>query len=77
MEKSDELLTTLSLLGCNSVCLYMCRLLQITRQERLKTDLTTLLALCEKADNDIRSCLNTLQVFFFDFYLFPVKCMLM
>jgi len=28
----------------------------------VKTDLTTLLALCEKADNDIRSCLNTLQV---------------
>jgi len=36
--------------------------IQITRQESLKTDLTTLLALCEKADNDIRSCLNTLQV---------------
>jgi len=35
---------------------------QITRQEAVKTDLTTLLALCEKADNDIRSCLNTLQV---------------
>lgn len=28
----------------------------------MKTDTNTLLALCEKTDNDIRSCLNTLQV---------------
>jgi len=50
----------------------MLRLLQfnqITRRESLKTDLTTLLALCEKADNDIRSCLNTLQVFLFYFLI--------
>ena len=35
---------------------------QITKKEQLKADMTSLLALCEKADNDIRSCLNTLQV---------------
>ena len=39
-----------------------CLIFQIAREERLKTDLTTLLALCEKTDNDIRSCVNTLQV---------------
>ncbi|CAH1793925.1 unnamed protein product [Owenia fusiformis] len=37
------------------------RLLEISRKERLKTDQTTLLALCTKMENDIRSCLNTLQ----------------
>ena len=37
-------------------------LFQVIRQEHLKSDMTTLLALCEKTDNDIRSCLNTLQV---------------
>ncbi|KAK2151412.1 hypothetical protein LSH36_364g03016 [Paralvinella palmiformis] len=37
------------------------RLLEISRLEQIRTDLSTLLALCEKADNDIRSCLNTLQ----------------
>lgn len=36
---------------------------QVSRNELLKTDMTTLLALCEKAENDIRSCLNTLQVY--------------
>ena len=36
--------------------------LQIARQESVNTDLTTLSSLCEKTDNDIRSCLNTLQV---------------
>jgi len=35
---------------------------QIVKMEKLRSDLSTLLALCEKADNDIRSCLNTLQV---------------
>ncbi|KAK2187311.1 hypothetical protein NP493_170g04032 [Ridgeia piscesae] len=37
------------------------RLLEIVKMEKLRSDLSTLLALCEKADNDIRSCLNTLQ----------------
>jgi chromosome transmission fidelity protein 18 len=31
--------------------------------EQLKTDLSALLALCKKTDNDIRSCLSTLQFF--------------
>ncbi|XP_022801966.1 chromosome transmission fidelity protein 18 homolog [Stylophora pistillata] len=37
------------------------RLLEISRQESVSTDMTTLTSLCEKTDNDIRSCLNTLQ----------------
>jgi len=37
------------------------RLKEITNREKFKTDLTTLLALCKKTDNDIRSCLSTLQ----------------
>ncbi|KAJ7390212.1 hypothetical protein OS493_026722 [Desmophyllum pertusum] len=37
------------------------RLLEISRQELINTDMTTLTSLCEKTDNDIRSCLNTLQ----------------
>ena len=35
---------------------------QISRQESINTDMTTLTSLCMKTDNDIRSCLNTLQV---------------
>ena len=35
---------------------------QVVKVERLKADLNALMALCEKTDNDIRSCLNTLQV---------------
>nr|XP_006818103.1 PREDICTED: chromosome transmission fidelity protein 18 homolog [Saccoglossus kowalevskii] len=37
------------------------RLNEIARNNYLKTDQTTLLALCQKAENDIRSCINTLQ----------------
>ncbi|KAL4241036.1 hypothetical protein ACF0H5_001814 [Mactra antiquata] len=37
------------------------RLYEVVRIEKLKSDMNTLLALCEKTDNDIRSCLNTLQ----------------
>eukprot|EP00794_Sanderia_malayensis_P009084 gene9084-10053_t len=37
------------------------RLLEISRKERLKSDMTCLLALCDKSENDIRSCVNTLQ----------------
>ncbi|XP_068762214.1 chromosome transmission fidelity protein 18 homolog [Montipora capricornis] len=37
------------------------RLLEVSRQESINTEMTTLTALCEKTDNDIRSCLNTLQ----------------
>lgn len=39
------------------------RLLTISRKERLKTDMTTLLALAEKTSNDIRSCISVLQFF--------------
>ena len=39
------------------------RLSFISGQQRLKTDLTALMALCEKSGNDIRSCLSTLQFF--------------
>ncbi|BFZ03156.1 hypothetical protein BsWGS_06195 [Bradybaena similaris] len=37
------------------------RLYEVVREEKLKTDMNALLALCEKTDNDVRSCLNTLQ----------------
>ncbi|XP_029295362.1 chromosome transmission fidelity protein 18 homolog [Cottoperca gobio] len=37
------------------------RLAEISVQQGMKTDTGTLLCLCEKADNDIRSCINTLQ----------------
>ncbi|CAB4009807.1 chromosome transmission fidelity 18 homolog, partial [Paramuricea clavata] len=37
------------------------RLMEVSKKELFQTDMTTLLALCEKTENDIRSCLNTLQ----------------
>ncbi|XP_022092575.1 chromosome transmission fidelity protein 18 homolog isoform X2 [Acanthaster planci] len=37
------------------------RLNEIARNNAIRTDMTALMALCTKADNDIRSCLNTLQ----------------
>ncbi|XP_071510650.1 chromosome transmission fidelity protein 18 homolog [Diadema antillarum] len=37
------------------------RMYVISKRNQLQTDLTTLMALCTKAENDIRSCLNTLQ----------------
>ncbi|EDV27858.1 uncharacterized protein TRIADDRAFT_53969 [Trichoplax adhaerens] len=37
------------------------RLQDICRKEKLLTDLFALSALCSKAENDIRSCINTLQ----------------
>ncbi|XP_047143449.1 chromosome transmission fidelity protein 18 homolog isoform X1 [Hydra vulgaris] len=37
------------------------RLLNISRVEGLHIDMTSILLLCERAENDIRSCLNTLQ----------------
>ena len=45
-----------------SLSLSLSLLHQIAREERLQANMTTLMALCEKADRDIRSCLNTLQV---------------
>ena len=35
----------------------------------MQADAHTLSALCESADNDIRSCLNTLQVIIYYYYL--------
>ncbi|KAL2086440.1 hypothetical protein ACEWY4_017499 [Coilia grayii] len=37
------------------------RLAEISRYQGMKVDTGTLMALCEKTDNDIRSCINTLQ----------------
>ncbi|ESP01463.1 hypothetical protein LOTGIDRAFT_230720 [Lottia gigantea] len=37
------------------------RLYEVIRHEHIKGDMNALLALCERTDNDIRSCLNTLQ----------------
>ncbi|XP_055771137.1 chromosome transmission fidelity protein 18 homolog isoform X2 [Salvelinus fontinalis] len=37
------------------------RLAEISRCQGMKADVGTLIALCEKTDNDIRSCINTLQ----------------
>ncbi|KAK0140829.1 Chromosome transmission fidelity protein 18 [Merluccius polli] len=37
------------------------RLAEISRVQGMKADTGTLMALCEKTDNDIRSCINTLQ----------------
>lgn len=37
------------------------RLQEICKKQKLKTDMPALIALCEKAENDIRSCLSTLQ----------------
>ncbi|XP_042208895.1 chromosome transmission fidelity protein 18 homolog isoform X2 [Homarus americanus] len=37
------------------------RLLEISRNRQLKADLTVLMALCDKTENDIRSCLSVLQ----------------
>lgn len=39
------------------------RLAFISASENLKTDMSALLALCDKSQNDIRSCLSTLQFF--------------
>lgn len=37
------------------------RLLEVMRRERMKGDQAAVAALCEKAGNDVRSCLSTLQ----------------
>ncbi|KAM6971865.1 chromosome transmission fidelity protein 18 homolog [Aplochiton taeniatus] len=37
------------------------RLAEISHRQGMKADTGTLMALCEKTDNDIRSCINTLQ----------------
>jgi chromosome transmission fidelity protein 18 len=37
------------------------RLMEVCKKESLRASIPALTALCDKADNDIRSCLNTLQ----------------
>ncbi|XP_037546232.1 chromosome transmission fidelity protein 18 homolog [Nematolebias whitei] len=37
------------------------RLAEISQRQGLKADIGALMSLCEKTDNDIRSCINTLQ----------------
>ncbi|KAM7419575.1 hypothetical protein PAMA_016603 [Pampus argenteus] len=37
------------------------RLAEVSLQQGMKVDTGTLMSLCEKTDNDIRSCINTLQ----------------
>ncbi|XP_041363858.1 chromosome transmission fidelity protein 18 homolog [Gigantopelta aegis] len=37
------------------------RLYEVVRRESIRAEMNALLCLCEKSDNDIRSCLNTLQ----------------
>ncbi|XP_063865703.1 chromosome transmission fidelity protein 18 homolog isoform X1 [Scylla paramamosain] len=37
------------------------RLFEISREQRLKADLSVLMTLCDKTENDIRSCLSVLQ----------------
>lgn len=39
------------------------RLFSISRKEKIKTDMTTLIALAEKTGNDIRSCISMLQFY--------------
>lgn len=39
------------------------RLMELAREEGLCTDMTALLTLCNKTENDIRACLSTLQFF--------------
>lgn len=39
------------------------RLMTIARKQSIKTDMGAMLALCEKTQNDIRSCLSLLHYF--------------
>lgn len=52
------------------------RLMHICHKEGLQADAHTLSALCELADNDIRSCLNTLQVLYFSFFSLHMMTMM-
>eukprot|EP00112_Aurelia_sp_Birch-Aquarium-sp1_P012693 Seg2672.7 transcript_id=Seg2672.7/GoldUCD/mRNA.D3Y31 product="Chromosome transmission fidelity protein 18-like" protein_id=Seg2672.7/GoldUCD/D3Y31 len=40
------------------------RLVEISRKQKMRADMACLLALCDKSENDIRSCINTLQFVF-------------
>lgn len=45
-----------------SICPPPCPSLQISLRQGMQADPGALAALCEKTDNDIRACINTLQV---------------
>lgn len=45
------------------LCRLAQRLMEVSRKEHLKTDLGTLLMLCDKTGNDIRSCLSFLHFY--------------
>lgn len=45
------------------VCRLAQRLLEIARKQNLRTDMGTLIALADKSNNDIRSCLSVLHFF--------------
>lgn len=51
---------SLSLVTLRVYMLSFC--LQISLLQGLRADAGALMSLCEKTDNDIRSCINTLQV---------------
>ncbi len=44
------------------VCIFFLNPCQVVKKEGMKSDMSTLMALCEKADNDVRACLNSMQV---------------
>ena len=50
------------------------RLLTISQLQRLKADLSVLMALCDKTENDIRSCLSVLQFVRYGKYLLLFLC---
>lgn len=43
-------------------CLCFALVVQISLRQGMKADMGALMSLCEKTDNDIRACINTLQV---------------
>jgi chromosome transmission fidelity protein 18 len=45
------------------VCRLAQRLLEISRKQNLRTDMGALIALADKSNNDIRSCLSVLHFF--------------
>ena len=49
----------LSLFDCTMWCVSVG---QVVKKEGLKASMPTLMALCEKADNEVRTCLNSIQV---------------
>jgi len=50
--------------GCAGLlCRLAQRLLEIARKQNLRTDMGTLIALADKSNNDIRSCLSVLHFF--------------